>query len=61
MVENIAELAEFSFDTSYYRTIQNFGGRKFWQNSSHQKLAETILVNAQSNKYALTLAGQIES
>ena len=61
MTENIAELAEFSVDTSYYHTIQNFGGRKFWPNSSHQKLVETILVNAQSNKYASTLASQIES
>ena len=34
-------------DTDYC-TIQNFGGRKFWRNSSHQKLADIILVDAQN-------------
>ena len=28
-----------------YHAIQNFGGRKLWQNSSLQKLADNILVN----------------
>ena len=31
-----------------YHTIQNFGGRKFWRNSSHQKLADNILVNVRN-------------
>ena len=31
-----------------YHTIQNFG-RKFWRNSSHQKLADNILVNVRRN------------
>ena len=26
-----------------YRTIQNFGGRKFWRNSSHQKLVDNTI------------------
>ena len=30
-----------------YRTIQNFGGRKLWRNSSLQKLVDNILANAQ--------------
>ena len=28
--------------------IQNFGGRKLWWNSSHQRLADNILANAQN-------------
>ena len=31
-----------------YHMIQNFGGRKLWKSSSHQKLADNILVNAQN-------------
>jgi len=31
-----------------YCTIQNFGARNFWQNSSQQKLANNILANAQN-------------
>jgi len=31
-----------------YHTIQNFGERKFWWNSSRQKLANNILANAQN-------------
>ena len=31
-----------------YHMIQNIGGRKFWQNSSYQKLADNILVDAQN-------------
>ena len=34
--------------TATYCTIQNFGGMKFWQNSLHLKLADTILANAQN-------------
>jgi len=37
--------------------LQKFGGRKFWQNSLQQKLANNILVNAQNQveitKYSL--------
>ena len=28
----------------------NFGGRKFWGNSSHQKMLDNILVNSQVPK-----------
>jgi len=31
-----------------YRMIQNFGWRNFWRNSSQQRLANNILVNAQN-------------
>ena len=40
--------------------MQNFGGRKFWWNISHQKLADNILLNAQNfqnaknNNYVLS-------
>ena len=50
-----------------YRTMQNFERRKFWRNSSHQKLVDSILAHAQnfqsakSNNYALTFIGKMES
>ena len=36
-----------------YHMTQNFGGRKIWRNSSHQKLANNILVNDQKIVKAL--------
>ena len=41
-------VGENIYAKSNYHTIQNFGGRKFWQNSSWQKLAGNILTNAQN-------------
>ena len=38
---------------SYNRTIQNFGERKFWRNSSYQKLADNILANAHANQFKI--------
>ena len=37
------------FDTFQYtyHTIQNFGGRKLWQNGSLQELVDNALANAQ--------------
>ena len=43
-----------------YRTIQNFGGRKFWRNDSWQKLADNILANAQNYK-ALNFQAQLSN
>jgi len=36
------------FHVGLYCMIQNFGGRKFWQNSAQQKLVNNILANAQN-------------
>ena len=50
-----------------YRTVQNFGGRKFWQNNSHQKLVDNILQMLKIaevpkiNNYALICTSQMES
>ena len=38
-----------------YHTIQNLGGRKFWQNGSYQKLVDNILANAHANYYSWKL------
>ena len=43
-----------------YRTIQNFGGRKFWRNNLCQKLADNILANARDYK-ALHFYAQYET
>ena len=41
-----------------YRTIQNFGGRKFWRNGSQQRLADKILANEQNTIRHKLLEGE---
>ena len=44
--------------------IQSFGGRNFWRNSSHQKLADKKLIVKPPKiiaNYVSTFTGQMES
>ena len=67
-LDNVCTTSYASYQLlTYYHTIQTFGVRKFWRNSSHQKLVDNILVNAQickstkNNNYVSTFTSQMES
>ena len=47
-VRNRSEEVSMNCTAFTYCTIQNFGGRKFWQNGSQQRLANKILTNEQN-------------
>ena len=47
-IDNVMYSARVSSVTLLYCRTQNFWGRNFWWNSSHQKSADNILANAQS-------------